>query len=311
MYFNDKRYHTLNYELRKIFNEKVIKLSIDGGFTCPNRDGNKGKNGCLFCSEMGSGEFSGSLNNRFDSIDNQINSQINIYKKKWPNAKYLAYFQNFTNTYASVEILEKLYYKALNNKNISGIVIATRPDSISDKTLLLLEKINKKHFMWVELGLQTSHNETHKFLNTMYTKEIFENTFNKLFKKNIKTVVHLIANLPNETSEMFLNSIKYISSLKPFGLKIHMLNILKNTDLEKYYQKNPFKLLSADEYINLICDSLEILDENISIHRITGDGPKDILIEPKWILNKRYILNGVDKELKRRNSYQGKNILKS
>ncbi|BEP27911.1 TIGR01212 family radical SAM protein [Helicovermis profundi] len=305
MLYLDKRYHSLNYELRKTFNTKVIKLSIDGNFTCPNRDGKKSNKGCLFCSELGSGEFSGT-GNREDSIDLQINKQIKSYEDKWPNAKYLAYFQNFTNTYDTITNLKTLYYKALNNNNISGIVIATRVDELSDNVIKLLSEINKTHFLWVEIGLQTKFNKTHKLLRTMYTKEDFLRSYKLLKANNIKTVVHLIANLPTENKKMFLESVNFVSKLKPYGIKLHMLNILKKTDLETYYKIHPFEFMSKDDYINLICDSLEILHPSISIHRITGDGAKDLLIEPKWILNKRYILNGVDKELAKRDSYQGK-----
>ncbi|WP_072723145.1 TIGR01212 family radical SAM protein [Tepidibacter thalassicus] len=308
MHWLDKRYHTLNYELRKIFGEKVFKLSLDGGFTCPNRDGKIGINGCIFCSDKGSGEYASDRNL---SIQKQIQYQINILKNKWNGKKYIAYFQNFTNTYAPINILKEKYETALSYKNVVGLAIATRADCLDDDVIDLLEKFNKKTYLWVEIGLQTIHDKSAKFLRRGYDFSLFEEKVKKLREKNINIVTHLILGIPNETKEMMFESIDKISEMDIQGVKLHLLHIIKGTDLEKYYLENKFKLLEKEEYIHLICDILERLNPKITVHRVTGDGSKDTLLEPWWSLDKRSILNGIDKELKSRNSYQGKYFQKT
>ena len=302
--WNDKRYHTLDYELKKIFGEKTIKLSIDGNFTCPNRDGTRGYGGCIFCSERGSGDFT----ERGKTITEQIVEQKQFMSKKWKSNTYIAYFQNYTNTYDTVDNLRKKYYEALSCENIKGIAIATRPDCINDEIADLLEELNQKTFLWVELGLQSIYNKTAQFIRRGYSLEQFDKAVEILKKKNIKTVVHLIMGLPGESTSQMLNSVKYISNLNIWGVKIHMLHIIKNTDLAKYYDKNPYKILSQEEYVELICDSLELLHKDIVVHRLTGDGKKSDLIEPKWTLHKLKVLSDIDKTLKIRESYQGKNL---
>lgn len=302
--WNDKRYHTLDYELKKIFGEKTIKLSIDGNFTCPNRDGKIGFKGCIFCSERGSGDFT----IRGKTITEQIEEQKTFMSKKWKSNSYIAYFQNYSNTYDSVDNLRKKFYEALNCKNIKGIAIATRPDCISDEIADFLEELNNKTFLWVELGLQSIHDKTAILIRRGFSLEQFNNTVDILKSKNIKTVVHLIMGLPGESKENMLSSVKYISSLNIWGVKIHMLHILKNTDLAEFYVNNSFKILSREEYVNLICDALELLDNDIVIHRLTGDGKKSNLIEPKWTLHKLKVLSDIDKTLKIRESFQGKNL---
>jgi radical SAM protein (TIGR01212 family) len=299
----DKRFHSLNYALREHFDCKIIKLSIDGGFTCPNRDGSIAKNGCIFCSEQGSGEFASSSSL---SIENQIEEQISLLSTKWPNAKYIAYFQNFTSTYGSVEYLKKIYDSALSCNNVVGLAIATRPDCLSIEVLNLLAEFNKKTFLWIELGLQSIHKSSADFIRRGYSLDVFDNAVNNLNERNIKSVVHIISNLPTESKEDYYSTLKYLNKKPIWGVKIHMLHILKNTDLEKYYLQNPFSLMNQDDYINLIVHSLEILRPDIVIHRITGDGKKEDLIAPRWTLNKRAVLNGVDKLLKSSDSYQGK-----
>ena len=302
--WNDKRYHTLDYELKKIFGEKTIKLSIDGNFTCPNRDGTRGYGGCIFCSERGSGDFT----ERGKTITEQIVEQKQFMSKKWKSTTYIAYFQNYTNTYDTVDNLRKKFYQALSCENIKGIAIATRPDCIDDEIADLLEELNQKTFLWVELGLQSIYNKTAQFIRRGYSLEQFDKAVEILKKKNIKTVVHLIMGLPGESTSQMLNSVKYISNLNIWGVKIHMLHIIKNTDLAKYYDKNPYKILSQEEYVELICDSLELLHKDIVVHRLTGDGKKSDLIEPKWTLHKLKVLSDIDKTLKIRESYQGKNL---
>ncbi len=302
----DKRYHSLNFELRKIFNEKTFKLSLDGGFTCPNRDGKIGFNGCIFCSDSGSGEYA---SNRVLTIDQQIEDQINLLSNKWPNGKYIAYFQNFTNTYDDVSVLRTKYEAAINCDDIVGIAIATRPDCLDDNVIELLSELSKKTYLWIELGLQTIHDESARFLRRGYPFSLFEEKVKKLRSYNINVVTHLILGIPNETKEMIFESISKISRMDIQGVKLHLLHIIKGTDLERYYNSTKFTLFEKEEYIHLICDILERLNPDITIHRLTGDGSRDTLVEPWWSLDKRSILNGIDKELLIRDSYQGKYYL--
>ena len=302
--WNDKRYHTLDYEFKKTFGEKAIKLSIDGGFTCPNRDGTIGKKGCIFCSERGSGEFT---SDKHKSISEQITEQKQIMSKKWISNTYIAYFQNYTNTYNTVENLRIKFDEALSCPNIKGLAIATRPDCINEEIADLLSKINSKTFLWIELGLQTINDNTAEFLRRGYNLSQFNYAVNILKSKNIKVVAHLIIGLPGESKTQIIDSVKYISDLNIWGIKLHMLHIIRNTDLEVYYNKNNFKILSQEEYVNIICDALECLSPNIVIHRITGDGKKSDLIEPLWSLNKLKVLSDIDMELKKRQSKQGEN----
>lgn len=302
--YNDKRYHTLNYEFKKIFGEKTIKLSIDGGFTCPNRDGKIDYRGCIFCSDRGSGDFTYGE----ETISEQIEKQKQFISKKWKSNTYIAYFQNYTNTYDTVDKLRKKYYEALSCENIKGIAIATRPDCITTEITSLLEEINNKTFLFVELGLQSIHKPSLEFIRSGYSLEQFKNAFEILKNRNIKVVVHLIMGLPKESKKQMIDSVKYISNLNPWGIKIHMLHIIEGTDLAVYYKEKPFKVLSSEEYVNIVCDSLELLNDNIVIHRLTGDGKKSDLIEPKWTLNKLKILSDIDKTLKNRGSFQGKNL---
>lgn len=301
--WNDKNYHTLDYEMKGFFGEKAIKLSIDGGFTCPNRDGTVGSKGCIFCSERGSGDFN---SDSCKTISEQINEQKQIMSKKWKSSTYIAYFQSYTNTYDTVENLRKKFYEALSCEGIKGIAIATRPDCISEEVLELLDELNKNTFLWVELGLQTINNNTASLIRRGYSLDVFDKAMNMLKDKNIRTVIHLIMGLPGEDREQMLKSISYVSALNPWGVKIHMLHILQNTDLAWYYHNTHFNVMSQEEYVDIICDSLELLNEDIVIHRLTGDGKKSDLIEPRWTLNKLKVLSDIDKELKKRNSRQGK-----
>jgi radical SAM protein (TIGR01212 family) len=278
-------------------------LSIDGNFTCPNRDGTIGKKGCIFCSERGSGDFNSDKNK---SISEQIQEQKDRMSKKWISSTYIAYFQNYTNTYDTVENLRTKYYEALACGNIKGLAIATRPDCIDEEILDLLDELNHKTFLWIELGLQTTNDTTGKLLRRGYGLERFNKTVKLLRERNIKVVVHLIFGLPNETATQMLESVKYVSQLNVWGIKIHMLHILKNTDLSSYYSVNPFKILSQEEYVDIVCMALEILNPDIVIHRITGDGKKSELISPLWTLNKLKVLSEIDKKLKDKCSFQGK-----
>lgn len=303
--WNDKNYHTLDYEMKKIFGEKTIKLSIDGNFTCPNRDGTVGSRGCIFCSERGSGDFNSDKNK---SITEQIEEQKQIMSRKWESETYIAYFQNYTNTYDTVENLRKKFYEALSCKNIKGLAIATRPDCIDSEVLKLLEELNSKTFLWVELGLQSINDKTSQFLRRGYKTEMFDKTYEQLKNKNIRTVVHLILGIPGETNKQILDSVKYVSEKNVWGVKLHMLHVLRGTDLAEYYCHTKFKILTLEEYVKLVCDSLELLRPETVIHRLTGDGKKSELIEPLWTLHKLKVLSNIDKELKIRESYQGKKL---
>lgn len=283
--------------MKKTFGTKIIKLPIDAGFTCLTRDGKKGNKGCIFCQRTKTNE---------KDIKLQMNESLEKVSEKWPKAKYIAYFQSNTNTYSDIKTLEKLYNKALEFKDTVGLAIATRADCIDEEVSDLLYKFSKKTYLFVEIGFQTANEKSIKFINRGYSNEVFEKSLDFLKERNIKVSSHVILNLPNEKREDMINTIRYLIDKNIWGIKIHMLNVLKNTSLEKYYEKNPFNFMTADEYINFIVDILEILPFEMVVHRITGDGEKKDLIEPRWILNKRYILNGVDKELKRRDSYQGK-----
>jgi radical SAM protein (TIGR01212 family) len=282
--------------LKKYFDQKTVKLSLEGGFTCPNRDGSKSVGGCIFCSADGSGDFA-----------SDISGQIKLLSNKWPNSKHLAYFQSYTNTYAPVEELRKKYNLVLENPDISGIAIATRPDCITEEVYELLSEINEKTFLWVELGLQTIHEDTANLINRCYPLDVYDEAIRKLSALNIRTVVHLIFGLPFETKEDMLNSVRYVCQNDIFGLKLHMLNVIKGSQMETLYPTYvPFS--NMEQYINLVVDALEIIPPDITIHRMTADSPRSILISPEWSFQKRTILNGIHKELRKRGSWQGKNL---
>ena len=299
---SNKRYHTLDYYYKNRFNSKVSKISLNAGFTCPNIDGKVGIGGCIYCSKSGSGEFAGNIE---DSLEKQFNDIKKVMLRKWPNSKFIGYFQAHTNTYAPVEELKKKYEIILKQDNVIGLNIATRPDSISDECLDYLEELNKKTYLTIELGLQTIKEETSKLINRCHSLECFENMVKKLRERNIDVVVHIINGLPNETKEDMLNTVKYLNKLDIQGIKIHMLCIIKDTPIEKLYTNNKFKLLSKDEYIDIVVEQLEHLRPEIVIHRLTADPKLSDLIEPKWITKKFTVLNDIDKELVRRNTYQG------
>ena len=299
---SNKRYYTLDYFYKQKFGCKVFKVSLNAGFTCPNKDGKVGTGGCIYCSKTGSGEYAGDIKK---DLVTQFNEVKNTMLKKWPKAKYIGYFQANTNTYAPLDVLKEKYEIILKQKNVVGLSIATRPDAISDDCLDYLEELAQKTYLTIELGLQTIHESTSKFINRCHSLKCFEDMVYKLRKRNINVVVHIINGLPYETKDMMINTVKYLSKLDIQGIKIHMLSILKDTKLAEIYKDNKFKLISRDEYINIVCDQLEYLREDIVINRITGDPKVSDLIEPDWLIKKVTIINDIDKEMKRRNSYQG------
>ena len=310
---NQRRYYGLSDYFKEKYGVKCFKLAIDGGFTCPNRDGTLSTKGCAFCSESGSGEFSGVIlegkKAMVPDIDVQITSQIQLLSQKWSQVaeashpRFIGYFQNYTNTYKPIDELERLYTQAMKHADMLGLAIATRPDCISEAHIKLFKKVN---VLWVELGLQTVHDDKAIWMNRHYDYAQFLESFQKLSAEGIAVVVHLMVGLPGESKDDFLESVKCISNLKPFGVKFHALNVLEETALAEMYRQNPFELLTMHDYIDWIVEAIALSDEDIVMHRLTGDGEKNALIAPRWILNKRAVLNGINKSLAERNIWQGK-----
>lgn len=301
----NKRYHTLDYFYKNKFNSKVFKVSLNAGFSCPNIDGKIGTGGCIYCSNSGSGEFAGNKN---EDILTQFNNIKNMMLKKWPHAKYIGYFQARTNTYAPVNQLKKVYEPILKEKNVIGLNIATRPDAISKECLEYLKDLNNRTYLTIELGLQTIKEETTKLINRCHSLKCFEEMVKKLRENNINIVVHIINGLPYETKEDMINTVKYLNTLDIQGIKIHMLSVLKNTKLAELYKEKKFHILTKEEYIDITISQLEYLRPEIVINRITGDPKIDDLIEPLWLVKKFCVLNDIDKEMVRRNTYQGKKL---
>ncbi|MGL6173352.1 MAG: TIGR01212 family radical SAM protein [Cellulosilyticaceae bacterium] len=300
---SNNRFYTLNKFLRDRHGEKVMKLSIDGGFTCPNRDGKISKGGCIFCSTHGSGDFAGSRN---QSITEQMHYNINLLSKKWPNInKYIAYFQSYSNTYAPVEELKQKYEEALSFDGVVGISIGTRADCLDESILAYLEDLNKRTHLWVELGLQSIHEKSSQFMNRGHNLKTFTDAVYALHERGIEVVAHIILGLPSETSEDILETARYLSMLPLQGVKIHMLHILDNSPLGKLYIEKPFSLLTQEEYIVLVGEILKILPPHFVIHRLTGDGDKQHLLAPIWTTHKTNVLNNMNKYLRENNIYQG------
>ena len=303
----NKRYHTLDYYYKQKFNSKVFKVSLNANFSCPNIDGTVGYGGCIYCSKSGSGEFGG---NKEEALEKQFIQVRDMMLKKWPKAKYIGYFQAHTNTYAPVAELQKMHNLILRQKDVIGLNIATRPDAISEECLNYLENLNKKTFLTIELGLQTINEKTSKLINRCHTLKCFEEMVKKLRQRNINVVVHIINGLPFETKKDMLETIKYLNKLDIQGIKIHMLSILKGTALEKMFKEKPFKILTKEEYIDIVISQLELLRPEIVIHRITGDPKVDDLIEPDWLIKKVSLINDIDKKMVKRNTYQGQKLKK-
>ncbi|MDO5789558.1 MAG: TIGR01212 family radical SAM protein [Fusobacterium sp.] len=297
-----KRYNSLDNYFKLTFGKKIYKVSLDGGFTCPNRDGKLSKKGCIFCSERGSGDFAGK---RGDEIYNQIEEQLKLIEKKFPEGEVIAYFQNFTNTYADVNYLREIYTRALSHPRVVGLAIATRPDCLGEDVLGLLDELNKKYFIWIELGLQTINEEVARRINRQYPLQTYIDATKKLNERKIKFVTHIIVGLPYEDEEDPLKTAVFAEECGTWGVKIHLLHVIKNTILEELYNRNELKLQKKDEYVKKIVKILANLSYNIVIHRVTGDGDKNSLIGPLWSLNKRDVLNSIDKLMKEENVTQG------
>ena len=287
-------YYTLNRYLKDTFGEKVYKIALDGGFTCPNRDGNLDTRGCIFCSGSGSGDFAG---NRKDSIPKQIELGKEKLRKKFANGKYIAYFQSFTNTYAPVEKLRQIYGAALHHPDIVAVSIATRPDCLSGNVLQLLQELNQIKPIWVELGLQTIHKQTAEYIRRGYDLPVFDDAVKKLRKIGLHVIVHVILGLPGETAEDMKSTVRYVGQSGADGIKIQLLHVIRGTDLEKEYMEGRFRTLEMEEYVNLVADCIAILPENMVIHRMTGDGDKKTLVAPLWSGDKKRVLNALKKAL--------------
>lgn len=304
--WNDKPYHSLDYELKKRFGEKVYRLTLNGGMSCPNRDGHIGYGGCIFCSGGGSGEFAA---NPSLSIQQQIKAGRQMLSAKRPVHKYIAYFQAFTNTYGPVEYLRSIFTEAISCPEVVLLSIATRPDCLGEDVLALLSELNQIKPVWVELGLQTSHEETARFIRRGYGLPVFERAVKALRAAGIEVIVHLILGLPGEDSPQILETIHYLNQMDIQGVKLQLLHVLEGTDLADYYRAHPFYILSMEEYITLLGKCISGLRPDIVIHRLTGDAPGHLLIEPAWSRGKHQVLNRLAACLKERDIWQGKEQL--
>ena len=303
MKWGEKPYHSLDYMLRERFGEKVYKVTLNGGMSCPNRDGKLGTRGCIFCSAGGSGDFAADSSL---SITEQIDRQISILSAKRPIRKYIAYFQAFTNTYAPVEYLEKIFTEALSHPGIVALSIGTRPDCLGKDVVTLLSRLNRQKPVWVELGLQTIHEKTAAYIRRGYPLSCFEDAVRRLRSEDIEVIVHTILGLPGESTQDILNTMEYLNHQDIQGIKLQLLHVLRGTDLASDYEKGLFCTYERDEYISLVISCLEHLRPDMVIHRITGDGPKDLLIAPLWASRKREVLNLLHHQMKENHNYQGR-----
>lgn len=301
--WGEKKFHTWNYEMRQQFDSKVFKVMLDAGFTCPNRDGSIAKGGCTFCSARGSGDFAGS---RRDDLVTQFNSIRDRQHQKWPEAKYIGYFQAYTNTYAPVETLREYFEVILEQPGVVGLSIATRPDCLPDDVIDYLAELNERTYLWVEMGLQTVHESTSQLINRAHDTACYVDAVRRLRERNIRVCTHIIYGLPQETHEMMLETARQVAQMDVQAVKIHLLHLMKKTPMVKQYEAGLLRFLERDEYIKLVVDTLEILPPQMIIARLTGDAPRELLIGPMWSREKWVVLNGIDRELERRNSWQGK-----
>lgn len=289
------KYYSLNQYLINTFGEKVYKIALDGGFTCPNRDGTLDTRGCIFCSGFGSGDFAES---RKDSITEQIEKGKERLKGKIQNGKYIAYFQAFTNTYAPVERLRQLYMEAIAHPDVVAVSIATRPDCLPDEVINLLAELNRIKPIWMELGLQTIHEQTAEYIRRGYPLKVYDKTVERLKKIGVQVITHVILGLPGESKEEMKATVSYVGKSGVDGIKLQLLHVIRGTDLEKEYRKGGFKTLEMEEYVNLIADCIARLPEDMVIHRMTGDGDKKTLVAPLWSSDKKRVLNALNKAIR-------------
>ena len=301
-----KRYNTLNDYYRQIFGEKIFKVPIDAGFDCPNRDGTVAHGGCTFCTVSGSGD---AIVAPDAPIRDQFYKEIDFMHRKWPDVKkYLVYFQNFTNTHDTVDVIRERYEQAINESGVVGINIGTRPDCLPDETIAYIAELSDRMHVTVELGLQTTYDETSKIINRAHTYDLYIERVKRLrqLAPKVEIVSHLINGLPGETHDMMIENVRRcVTDNEIDGIKLHLLHLMTSTKMQRDYHEGRLKLLGMEEYVNIICDQLEIIPKNIIIHRITGDAPRDMLIGPMWSLKKWEVLNAIDQEMERRGSYQG------
>jgi len=298
-----KRYYTWNRYLRNQFDMKIFKVALDAGFDCPNRDGTVAFGGCTFCSVAGSGDFAG---DKVDPIPVQFEKIKLKMHEKWKTGKYIAYFQAYTNTHAPIEVLKEKFEAALSLEGVVGISIATRPDCLPDDVVEYLAELNQRTYLWIELGLQTVHEKTAKLVNRAHDFPTYIEGVDKLRKHDIRICTHIINGLPLEDRDMMMETAKEVAKLDVQGIKIHLLHLLKGTPMVKQYEKGKLQFMERDAYIQLVADQLEVIPPEMVVQRITGDGPIDLMIGPMWSVNKWDVLNGIDAELARRESYQGK-----
>ena len=301
----NKRYHTWNYALRQQFGEKIFKVPIDGGFDCPNRDGTVAKGGCTFCSVSGSGDM---IVAPSDPLPLQFQKEIQLMHQKWPTVdQYIVYFQNFTNTHASVDVIRHRFEQVVNEKGVVGLSIGTRPDCLPDEVVNYLAELNERFYLWVELGLQTTFEETSAAINRAHDYQTYLDGVAKLRKHGIRVCTHLINGLPGETPAMMRENVRRtIQDSDIQGIKLHLLHLMTSTKMMRDYNEGRLQLMSKEAYVSVICDQLEMIPPEIVIHRLTGDAPFETIIGPMWSLKKWEVLNAIDAEMKRRNSYQGK-----
>lgn len=302
MMWLDKPYHSLDYEMKARYGHKVYKIALDGGFTCPTRDGTLGTRGCLFCSAGGSGEFAQPP----ASILRQIEDGKRLLAGKKTGDRYIAYFQAFTSTYAPVEYLRALYMQAISHPDVEILSIATRPDCLEEPVLNLLAELNRLKPVWIELGFQTANETTARLIRRGFSNDVFTSAVGELKKSGIETIAHLIFGLPGETAEDMLRSTQYVADLQLDGVKFQMLQILKGTDLAKSNEAQPFPLLSLEQYTDILISCIEHMPPECVIHRITGDPPKRLLIAPEWTTDKKHVLNYIHRRFRERNAFQGK-----
>ena len=301
----NKRYHTWNYALRQQFGEKIFKVPIDGGFDCPNRDGTVAKGGCTFCSVSGSGDM---IVAPSDPLPLQFQKEIQLMHQKWPTVdQYIVYFQNFTNTHAPVDVIRHRFEQVVNEKGVVGLSIGTRPDCLPDEVVNYLAELNERFYLWVELGLQTTFEETSAAINRAHDYQTYLDGVAKLRKHGIRVCTHLINGLPGETPAMMRENVRRtIQDSDIQGIKLHLLHLMTNTKMMRDYNEGRLQLMSKEAYVSVICDQLDMIPLEIVIHRLTGDAPFETIIGPMWSLKKWEVLNAIDAEMKRRNSYQGK-----
>lgn len=305
MLWGDKPYHSLDYELKRQFGQKIYKVSLDGGMSCPNRDGTVGTGGCTFCSQGGSGEFAVGRTGYPDVWEQIEQAKTRVHRKISGEGKYIAYFQSYTNTYAPVDYLRTLFERAITHPDIVALSVGTRPDCLGDEVVALLKELNGQKPVWVELGLQTIHEKTAERIHRGYRLEVFEDAYRRLKKAGLTVVVHVILGLPGETKEEMLETVDYLGKMPVDGIKFQLLHILKGSQMAAEYEKNPFSLMELEEYLDLILTCVARLPQSVVIHRLSGDGAKTLLIGPAWSANKKLVLNRMMQKFRENGIFQG------